>query len=59
MQDEWITLAEAARRWSRADSTLRHAIRRDRFQPDECRKSGKVWLVRISARERLYGKSRE
>lgn len=59
MQDEWITLAEAARRWDRADSTLRNAIRRGRFLPDEVRKSGGVWLVRTSAMIRLYGKPRE
>lgn len=58
MQYEWITLAEAARRWDRADSTLRNAIRRGRFLPDEIRKSGGTWLVRTSAMERLYGKPR-
>lgn len=59
VENEWITLSEAARRWGRADSTLRHAIRRGRFLPDEVRKSGKVWLVRTSAMIRLYGKPRE
>ena len=58
MHDEWITLAEAARRWDRADSTLRNTIRRGRFLPDEIRKSGGTWLVRTSAMERLYGKPR-
>jgi len=57
-ENEWITLAEAALRWNRADSTLRNAIRRRRFLPDEVRKSGGTWLVRTSAMERLYGKPR-
>ena len=56
---EWITLAEAARMWGRADSTLRNAIRRGRFLPDEIRKSGGTWLVRVSAMERIYKKPRE
>lgn len=56
--DEWITAAEAARRWSLNDSTVRHAIRDGRIKPDECRKSGGVWLVKASAIERLYGKPR-
>lgn len=59
VENEWITLAEAARMWGRADSTLRNAIRRGRFLPDEIRKSGGTWLVRVSAMERIYKKPRE
>lgn len=54
--DEWITAAEAARRWNLNDSTIRHAIRRGRIPPEECRKSGGTWLIRTSTMERLFGK---
>lgn len=53
--DEWIPAAEAARQWNLGDSTIRVAIHRRYFFPDEYKKMGRDWFVKISAMERLYG----
>lgn len=54
MELEWITVSEAAQRCGVAPATIRWDILKGRIKPDERRKSGKVWLVRTSAVERLY-----
>lgn len=57
--DEWITTAEAAQRWGLNDSTIRRAILDGRIRPDECKKPGRDWFVKVSAIERLYGRARK
>jgi len=53
--DEVMTLQEAAMEWKLDDSTLRHAIRKNKFKSDEVRKSANTWLILKSAMVRLYG----
>ena len=50
-----MTFAEASKEYDIAVSTLRHRQRDGRFEPGDTRKSGRVWLVKRSAMERLYG----
>jgi len=57
--DEWITTAEAAQRRGLNDSTIRRAILDGRIRPDECKKPGRDWFVKVSAIERLYGRARK
>lgn len=52
---EIITLQEAATLWGFDSSTLRHAIAKGKFKKYEYKKSGKVWLIKKSAMERVYG----
>lgn len=59
IMDEWITTAETARRWGLNDSTIRRAILDGRIRPDECKKPGRDWFVKVSAIERLYGRARK
>jgi len=53
---EVLTFSEACEMWGLDSSTLRHAIRDNRFYPGEYRKSGKFWIILKSAMERVYGK---
>lgn len=55
----WILAAEATRRWGLGESTIRSAIHRKQFEPDEHKKIGRDWLVTISGMERLYGEERK
>lgn len=57
--DDVMTLGEAAQIWGVDPSTLRHAIRHERFEPTEVRKSHNTWLIAYMAMERLYGKAIE
>ncbi|MDF2985746.1 MAG: hypothetical protein K0R50_1256 [Eubacterium sp.] len=50
-----MTIQEAAAEWNIDDSTLRHAIKKNKFKTDEVRKSANTWLVLNSAMIRLYG----
>lgn len=50
-----MTLNEASKIWNIDASSIRHAIRYDRFDLSEVRKSENVWLVMRNAMERLYG----
>src|SRR5690554_1749706 len=53
---EVLTTKEAAELWKLSDdSVVRNSIRSGRFKEDEVRKSGKVWLIKKSAMERVYG----
>ncbi len=57
---EVLTFAEAAEKWGLGESTLRSAIHRGRFEEGkEVRKSGKTWLITVSAMKRVYGESKE
>lgn len=51
------TFSEAAEKWQLSDgSVLRNAVRRGKFNTDEYRQSGQVWLVTREGMERVYGK---
>jgi len=56
---DWITAAEATKRWGLGESTIRSAIHRGQFAPGEYQKLGRDWLVTIPAMERLYGEPKE
>lgn len=53
--DEVMTLQEAAHEWNFDDSTLRHAISKNKFSKDEVKKSANTWLILKSGMIRLYG----
>lgn len=58
--NEVMTLSEASQRWEVPQITLKNACAGQkgyppRFTPDECRKSGKAWLVTREGMTRLYG----
>lgn len=50
-----LSLQEAAEIWGLDDSTLRKAIANGRFGEGEFRKTGRNYIVKKSAVERLYG----
>lgn len=59
--EEVMTASEAAELWGKATITIQQACSGykkfpPRFTPEECRKSGKIWLVTRAGMERLYGK---
>lgn len=52
-----ITLSEAAEKWGLADgSTIRKAIERNKFEIDEIKQAGAVWITTYDAMERVFGK---
>jgi hypothetical protein len=52
-----ITLSEAAEKWGLADgSTIRKAIERDKFEIDEIKQAGSVWITTYDAMERVFGR---
>lgn len=58
--DRVLTVNEAAELYGVSQDTLKHACAGQhgfppRFTPDECRKSGRYWLVTRAGMERLYG----
>lgn len=56
--EEILTAQEASELWGLNESTLRKAFgnKDARFNSGEYRKSGKIWLVKRSAMERVYGR---
>jgi hypothetical protein len=56
--DGILTFAEAQENWGLGDSTLREAVRNDRFHEGEIRKSGGTWLITEAAMRRLYGEKK-
>lgn len=55
-----LTFSEAAEKWGLANgNTLRKAVERNRFQDDEIRKSGDVWLTTYDAMLRVFGQPRQ
>jgi hypothetical protein len=52
-----MTFSEAAEKWNLGDSTLREAVRNNRFNDGEIRKSGGTWLITEAAMKRLYGEA--
>lgn len=51
-----LSLQEAASMWNLDDSTLRKAIAAGRFKTGEYRKTGRNYIIKRSAMERVYGK---
>lgn len=61
--DDVLTASEAAELYNLNDATLRKACAGQKglppiFTSEECRKSGRTWLILKSAMERIYGKKR-
>jgi len=56
---DWITAAEATKRWGLGESTVRMAISRGRFLEHEYKKLGRDWLVTIDAMKELYGEEKD
>lgn len=59
-----MTLAEASVRWGVPVTTLKSACLGQkglapRFSHEECRKSGRTWLVTVEGMNRLYAKEDE
>ncbi|WP_035795918.1 helix-turn-helix domain-containing protein [Clostridium akagii] len=51
-----MTLSEAAKKWNLSDgSTIRKAIERKKFQKNEIKLAGDIWIVTYSAMERVFG----
>ena len=51
-----MTLTEAAKKWGLANgSTIRKAIERGKFEQEEIKQSGDVWITTYSAMERVFG----
>jgi len=51
-----MTLSEAAQKWGLANgSTIRKAIERGKFEQDEIKQAGDVWITTYSAMERVFG----
>ena len=51
-----MTLSEAAKKWGLANgSTIRKAIERCKFNQDEIKQAGDVWITTYSAMERVFG----
>lgn len=62
--NEVMTLSEASQKWNIPQITLKNACAGQkgyppRFTADECRKSGRTWLVTRQGMERLYGPESE
>lgn len=54
-----LTFSEAADKWGFANgNTLRKAVERNKFLPNEIRKSGDVWLTTYEAMSRVFGQPR-
>lgn len=51
-----LTLSEAAKKWGLADgSSIRKAIERNRFNPDEIKQAGSVWIITYKGMCRVFG----
>jgi hypothetical protein len=57
--EEILSLQEAAEIWGLDDSTLRKAIAAGKFNTDEYRKTGRNYIIKKAAMERVYGERRE
>lgn len=54
--DSVMTLSEAAKKWGLSNgSTIRKAIERGKFQTNEIKHAGDVWVTTYSAMERVFG----
>lgn len=51
-----MTLSEAAKKWGLSDgSTIRKSIERGKFEQNEIKQAGNVWVTTYSAMERVFG----
>ena len=51
-----MTLSEAAKKWGLSNgSTIRKSIERGKFEQDEIKQAGDVWVTTYSAMERVFG----
>ncbi|BCZ46670.1 hypothetical protein psyc5s11_27370 [Clostridium gelidum] len=51
-----MTLSEAAKKWGLSNgSTIRKSIERGKFEQDEIKQAGDVWITTYSAMERVFG----
>ena len=53
--EDVMTTQEASERYRRTAHTIKQACESGRLLPEECRKSGKSWLVTRAGMNRLYG----
>lgn len=58
--DDIMTTAEAAERWGIAQTSVKQLCtgaqgRPPRLTEEECKKSGRTWIVTRAGMERLYG----
>ncbi len=61
--DDIMTTAEAAERWGIAQTSVKQLCtgaqgRPPRLTAEECKKSGRTWIVTRAGMERLYGKEK-
>ena len=61
--DDIMTTAEAAERWGIAQTSVKQLCtgaqgRPPRLTVEECKKSGRTWIVTRAGMERLYGKEK-
>ena len=61
--DDIMTTAEAAERWGIAQTSVKQLCtgaqgRPPRLTVEECKKSGRTWLVTRAGMERLYGQEK-
>ncbi|MFD1953758.1 helix-turn-helix domain-containing protein [Paenibacillus thailandensis] len=54
--DSVLSSREAAEVWGLSENTVTQWCNRGKFQPDEARKSGKVWLVTREGMIRITGR---
>lgn len=51
-----MTLSEAAEKWGLSNgSTIRKAIERGKFEQNEIKQAGNVWIITYAAMERVFG----
>lgn len=54
--DALLSLSDAAKKWGKDDSTLRHSINRGKFVADiDAKLFGKQWVITEEAMRREYG----
>ena len=61
--DDIMTTAEAAERWGIAQTSVKQLCtgaqgRPPRLTVEECKKSGRTWIVTRTGMERLYGQEK-
>ena len=61
--DDIMTTAEAAERWGIAQTSVKQLCtgaqgRPPRLTAEECKKSGRTWIVTRAGMERLYGQEK-
>lgn len=58
--DGLLSLSDAARKWGKDDSTLRHSIQRGKFADGtDAKLFGKQWIITEAAMRREYGEPKQ